>query len=300
MKQLIITGNKAYATGVDYKDITKVGEGVLALFSLNDGSLISDASGLKSSFAVVCGRGDNKMPLHFPEVDVKTLTVEKAEYQAGKKFKATITVPTPEKGKEYTVVLAKCATVFNERNLWSYPALAKTTIAADVATSIVKSINANSQTSGVTATNVGGAITVEAIEEGVDFNLYGADELMGIEPTNVVHGVTAMLDKAYIKDLASRCAAGKGFNLLADEGKDIYPGYPERVEADTYTLYTLRFAVPRVASKQRDEVVYQLLHIALPTGAEAISTLDTIFENVVTVSTLNTKRKLDINIDSKE
>lgn len=299
MKQLIIAKNKAYATGVDYKDITLVPDGTLGFFDLKDGSLISTKANLTaaSAFAVVCGRGEDKMPLHFPEVNVKTLTVEKATYQPGAKFTASITVPTTEKFKEYSIILSKCGVVFNERNNWTYTALAKGTTAADVATALVKSINANTPTSGLKATSSGGKITVTAVEEGVDFNMQGADELMGVAVTDVTHGKPAMLDKAYIQDLASRCAAGKGFNYLGEDGAEIYPGYPEVVDADQYTLYTLRFAVPRVASKQRDEVVYQLLHLAIPVGSGAITTLDTIFGDVMSTSTLIARN--DIAIDSQ-
>lgn len=277
MKQLIISQKKAYATGVTYNDITKVAEGTLAIFNLSDGSLVSKASDIKGNFAVVCGRATGKMPLHFPEVDAKSLTVEKAEYKAGTTFTGKITVPTTEKGKHYTVIIAKCGVVFHERNRWTYTSMAKSTTAADVAADIVKQINANSHTSGVKATNTGGAITITALEVGPNYNIIGADELTGVKPTEMTVGAPAMLDKAYVQDLASRCAAGKGFNLVADEGKEIYPGYPEVVDENSYTLYTLRFAVPRVASKQRDEVVYQLLHIAVPTGSGSITTLDAIF-----------------------
>lgn len=277
MKQLIISQKKAYATEVTYNDITKVAEGTLAIFNLSDGSLVSKASDIKGNFAVVCGRATGKMPLHFPEVDAKSLTVEKAEYKAGTTFTGKITVPTTEKGKHYTVIIAKCGVVFHERNRWTYTSMAKSTTAADVAADIVKQINANSHTSGVKATNTGGAITITALEVGPNYNIIGADELTGVKPTEMTVGAPAMLDKAYVQDLASRCAAGKGFNYAADDGKEIYPGYPEVVDENSYTLYTLRFAVPRVAAKQRDEVVYQLLHIAVPTGSGSIATLDTIF-----------------------
>ena len=91
MKQLIIGKKKAYATGVDYNDLTKVPDGTIGIFTLADSKLVSGKEGLTGPFAVVCGRGDNKMPLHFPEVDVKTLTVQKAEYEEGATFTAKIT-----------------------------------------------------------------------------------------------------------------------------------------------------------------------------------------------------------------
>ena len=276
MKQLFICQKKAYATSAaKATDLTTVPEGTIALFSLEDGSLLSAKP--TSNFSIVVGRKSGKMPLMFPEVDVKTLQVTKASYEAGTTFTAKITVPTPEKGTHYTVVIVKKGTVFNERSNWTFTTMATTTTAADVAKQIVAQINGNKYQLGVTASNTAGAITITATEKGKDYEVLGADGLLGVAPTDVTHGKKAELDKADVQDLASRCSAGKGFNDTYRDGDSIYPGYPEVVDEDQYTLYTLRFAVPRVASKQRDEVVYQLVHIAVPVGSDAITTLDTIF-----------------------
>lgn len=276
MKQLFICQKKAYATSAaKATDLTTVPEGTIALFSLEDGSLLSAKP--TSNFSIVVGRKSGKMPLMFPEVDVKTLQVTKATYEAGTTFKAKITVPTPEKGTHYTVVIVKKGTVFNERSNWTFTTMATTTTAADVAKQITAQINGNKYQLGVKAEYTGGAITITALEAGKDYEVLGADGLLGVAPTDVTHGKKAELDKADVQDLASRCAAGKGFNDTYRDGDSIYPGYPEVVDEDQYTLYTLRFAVPRVASKQHDEVVYQLVHIAVPVGSGAITTLDTIF-----------------------
>lgn len=276
MKQLFICQKKAYATSAAKStDLTTVPEGTIALFSLVDGTLLTKAP--TANFSLAVGRATGKMPLMFPEIDVKSLTVTKATYEAGATFTAKITVPTPTKGTHYTVVVTKKGTVFNERNNWSFTTIATTELAADVAKQIVAQINGNKYQLGVTAKNSGGAITITATEKGKDYEVLGADGLMGVALTDVTHGKKAVCDKAYIQDLASRCAAGKGFNYTADDGKELYPGYPEVVEDDQYVLYSLRFAVPRVASKQRDEIVYQLVHIAVPVGSDAITTLDTIF-----------------------
>lgn len=279
MKQLIIGKNVDYAGSAKGFDLTTVPEGAIAIFTPSDGGIVSlPIVGSKiGSVAIACGRGDNKMPIYIPDVDVKTLTVTKSEYQAGKKFTATITVPTTEKGMEYTVIIAKVGTVFNERNKWSFDALAKSDVAADVAKEIEKKINANKENLGVTAEATGGKIVITATVEGPDYEVLGADGLMGVAITDVTHGQKAMLDKAYVQDLASRCAAGKGFNDTYRDGDSIYPGYPEVVDADKYVMWTLRFAVPRVAAKQRDEVVYQRVHIVVPVGSACIKTLDNIF-----------------------
>ena len=275
MKQLFITKKNAYATSTAKStDLTTVTEGTIALFSLKDGSLLTAAP--TSNFSIVVGRGTNKMPFVFPEVDIKTLEVSKASYEASATFTAKITVPTPEKGTDYTVVIIKKGTVFNERSNWTFTTRALTTTAADVAKAITAQINGNKDQLGVKAEYSGGAITITATEAGKDYEVLGADGLMGVEPTSVTHGKKAKLDKADVQDLASKCAAGKGFNDVYADGETIYPGYPEIVSESQYVLYTLRFAVPRAYAKQRDEVVYQLVHIAVPVGAACITTLDTV------------------------
>ena len=277
MKQLLISQKKAYATSTAKStDLTTVPEGTVAMFDLATGALLTNAAKATGNFSIVVGRAAGKMPLMFPEVDLKTLEVTKATYADGAVFTAKITVPTPEKGKHYTGVVTKKGTVFNERSNWSFTAMAKDTTAANVAKQIAAQINANKYQLGVKAEYTGGAITITAVEAGKDYEVIGADALLGVAPTEVTNGKKAVCDKAYIQDLASRCAAGKGFNYAADDGKDIYPGYPEVVDEDQYVLYTLRFAVPRVAAKQRDEVVYQLVHLAVPVGSASIATLDVI------------------------
>ena len=277
MKQLLISQKKAYATSTAKStDLTTVPEGTIAIFDLKTGALLTSVAKATGDFSIVVGRGTDKMPLMFPEVNLKTLEVTKATYQAGATFTAKITVPTPEKGTHYTVVVTKKGTVFNERNNWTFTTVATTTTAADVAKQITAQINGNKYQLGVSASYSGGAITITALEEGKDYEVLGADGLMGVAPTDVTHGKKAELDKADIQDLASRCAAGKGFNDTYADGDSIYPGYPEVVDEDQYVLYTLRFAVPRVAAKQRDEVVYQIVHLAVPVGSASIATLDVI------------------------
>lgn len=277
MKQLFISQKKAYATSTAKStDLTTVPEGTVALFDLATGALLTSAAKAAGDFSIVVGRASGKMPLMFPEVNFKTLQVTKAAYQAGATFTAKITVPTPEKGTHYTVVITKKGTVFNERNNWTFTTIATTTTAADVAKQLTAQINGNKYQLGVKAEYTGGAITITALEAGKDYEVLGADGLMGVAPTDVTNGKKAKLDKTDIQDLASRCAAGKGFNDTYADGDSIYPGYPEVVNEDQYVLYTLRFAVPRVASKQRDEVVYQIVHLAVPVGSESITALDVI------------------------
>ena len=275
MKQLILGKNKAYASAAKSTDLTSVAEGTIAMFKLSDSSLITGK--VDSDFSLVLGRKTNVTPIVIPEVNFKTLTVEKATNQPAKTFTAKMTIASAVAGKNYTIIVVKKGVVRHERNTWTATCMANSTAVTDVAADLVKQFNASSETSGMTASNSGGVITFTASVAGIDFDIVGADELTGVKPTAVTNGIPGILDKAYVVDLASRCAAGKGFNYTAQDASEIYPGYPETVEDTTYTMYTLRFAVPRVAAKQRDEVVYQIVHIVVPSAATVVTTLDTIF-----------------------
>lgn len=277
MKQIIIGQKKAYATTTAKgTDLTTVPEGTLALFSLKDQSLITTTP--DSNFCIVCGRGADKMPICLSEVDVKSMTVEKAVYAAGAKYQLKFTIPTPVKGNDYTIIIVKVGTCFNERANWTFTCQATSNVSADVAKELVRQINSNNTILGVKASNTGGVVTIDGINVGDNYEVKFADELLGLDFDSRTTGKKAILDKAYVQDLASRCAADKGFNDVLIDGTSILPGYPELVDSDQYTMYTLRFAVPRVAAKQRDEVVWQIVHICVPVGSGCISTLDTIFD----------------------
>lgn len=286
MRQIIIVGKTAYATApANGYDVTKVAKDTLAFFKLSDSSLISDT--IDEDFSIVLGRGDNNQPIVFPEVNYKSLKVSKTIASAAKTFTASVTVPTPVVGKEYTLIVVRKGVVRHERNTWTATTRATTTTAEDVASALAKQFNASTETSDVKATTSEGKITITAVKAGIDFELVGADELQGVAVTDKTIGLAGLCDKAYIQDLASRCAAGKGFNTTYRDGDTIYPGYPESVSYDKYTLYTLSFAVPRVGGKTRDEVVTQVVYIAIPEGASAITTLDTLFGTSASITPID-------------
>lgn len=277
MKQLLIVSNTTLNGGATApKDLSSMAKGAIGFYHLdNDTAWLSTAA--TKNFAIALGGGTKTNAFVIPEVDFSSLTLQKATNQAAATFTAKVTISSVTAGKEYTIIIVKKGVVFHERNTWTATSYAKSTTVADVAADLVKQINASKETSGMTASNSSGVITLTATQPGVDFEIVCADELTGVKPTNVTNGVAAILDKAYVEDLASRCAAGKGFNYTAEDAHEIYPGYPETVADTTYTLYTLRFKVGRSAAKQRDEQVYQIVHIAVPSTAEALLTsLDTI------------------------
>lgn len=278
MRQLFIAGNVAYTTAAtDTKDLTKLEAGAIGIFD-NTGKVLKAAlTTVKDYVTIALGRGANLPPLIMDEVNLDSLSVVKGEYQAATKFTAKLTITDPVVDKDYTVIVVKKGVQFNERNKWTSTVRAKEGDTAEtIASALVKLVKAKMTTCGVDASNEAGVITFTAVNTGEDYTIVGADELTGISLTAVTQGQPAYGDTAYVKDLASQAAAGKGFEYTDPCDVDIYPGYPEEVKESSYTIYTLRFANPRKV-KTRDEVVNQILQIAVPTGAGQITTLDTIF-----------------------
>lgn len=276
MKSLIIGAKVAYGSSAKPTDLTTLAEGAIACICLKDDKVLTGKP--VYNFSIACGRGDNKLPYLIPEVDVKSLTATKASYEAGVKFSAKIAIPsTIVEDKDFTLIVAKKKVVFNERNRWTATTRSKSTsTATTIAEDLAKRINYMTEASGVTATAKAGVITVTAEKFGDDYELIPADELYGTVVTTTI-GKDAVLDKAYVQNLAKHCAADKGVEYVAEDGVSIYPNYPEAVAEEQYVMYTLRFAVPRAAAMQLDEVVNQVVHICVPVGAGCIGTLDSIF-----------------------
>lgn len=295
MKQLLIVNSqkainaKADASGaaVSPYDFSNLAEGAISFFELDASTLLAAAP--TKNFGIALGRGTNMPAFVIPEVDLSTLSVVKTLPSAGAKFSATFTMPTPIVGKEYTVILVKKGTVPNERNIFTTSIVAGSTTAATEATALVKYINNKANDLfNVKATVSTAAITITA-QDGNDYEIKFADALTGTTTSALTQGKKAIGDKAYIADLAQRCAAGKGFNLLDQESRDIYPGFPEAVEdlvpnssgtggvsTAGYAIYSLHFATGRAAGKQVDERVWQYVHIAVPITASSYATIDTI------------------------
>ena len=266
MKQLYIVSSRG--TKVD-----GLAKGAYALVPAGSDAPASSATKLTSKFAIYVGGGADVAPYCHPEVDIETLTVQKSLPVTGVAKKVTLTIPATEKGKVYNFTIVKKGAVLNERSNWSFSAAATgTSDATKLAQAFVKYVNANNGEHKVTASNSGATITLQGTV-GYDFEVT-ADFAT---PSVTTAYVEAANDSAAIKQLASMCAAGKGMNYLAEDGKELYPNYLADIEdGKSYVLYTLRFAVGRDAAKQRDERVWQIVHIAvLSTNTTVISALDT-------------------------
>lgn len=291
MKQLLIVGSNAtIPAGEGQVDLSTLKKGDLAIFNPETNKYLSNIG--FDNFAIALGRGGNSPAFVIPEVDITTLSLTFADASqsasgeltgkdgnkydgynpAGAKFKASVTVPTTvTTNADYTIVLVKKGVQFNERSNFTVTTFIpkdSTKSAADIATDLAKQLQAmaDAGTLNIKASATGAVVTVEGLIKGEQFALRGGDALMGQEsaPGDTTEAQPVIFDAAYIKDLASRTAAGKGFEYRYKDGEYIYPGDPEVVEDTTYSLITLRFAVGRASAKQRDERVYQTVHIAVP------------------------------------
>jgi hypothetical protein len=261
MKQLLILSSDVYPSGLDAYDATKIPVGQAAV--MQNGSIVTSVASLKNSnFTILYRRSKDTQFKNF-DVDYNSLTIVKSVSQAAKAKKMTVTVPTTVAKETYGFTIVKKGKTFNERINYSYSEYAKADgKEEDVAAALAKVVNANTENTGVKATVAAAVITLENVAN-EDFNV--VSELCTVATTQEF--APAVLDAAYVKDLAQRCIGGKGIQYLAEDGKELYPGYPEAVADGYYAMYTLRFANKRTASSQVSDNVYQLIHVVFPVTA---------------------------------
>lgn len=282
MKQVLIVDSTVALNGAaaSPKNLTGMKKGGIGFYKLSDPSAWASAE-IKEDFAIVLGRGDNATPLIIPEVDYHTLQVTKAEPKAGVNYAASLTIPTPTANENYTIVIAKLGKHFNERTNYTvttFIPINSEMTAEELAQDLYEQLTSKNQFEQLDMSlQISGAtISFAGNNESDAFRVIPSDGLTGVELDSETPACKAFGDKAYVQDLASRCAAGKGFNDVYEDGPTIYPGYPETVEDTDYYVYTLRFAVGRKASKTRDERVSQLVHICVPEDSAARETIETI------------------------
>lgn len=262
MKQLLLLSSDVYPSGLTAYDATKIPVGQIAV--MQNGSIVTSVASLEDkNFTILYRKSKDAQVKNF-DVDYNSLSIVKSVSQASKAKKMTVTVPATVAKETYAFTIVKKGKTFNERINYSYSEYAKADgKQADVAAALAKVVNANTENTGVKATvSAAAVITLEnVINE--DFNV--VSELCTIATTQEF--APAILDANYVKDLAQRCIGGKGIQYLAEDGKELYPGYPEAVANGYYAMYTLRFANKRAASSQVSDNVYQLLHVVFPVEA---------------------------------
>ena len=280
MRQLFICTSTAVlaATGKPH-DLSNVAAGTIGMWENDDDSKWL-ATAPAADFSIAYGR-PNSQAVVIP-IDFASARVTISNPQAGTKFNATLTIPEPVAGKDYTLQLIKLGTEKHERYSWTVTdnGSHKTTAAAmakslgDQFTNMIEA--GNEQLDGLKVTVAEAKITIKAEKNYQGWNLIAGDDLVGTKVT-ITAAVAPTLDAAYVKNLASFCAQNRGFSNVYRDGASIYPGYPMEVEDTTYKMYSIQFKYPRKYGRTRDEAPIQELAIVVPTDNTTLTgLLDTI------------------------
>lgn len=286
MKRLIIAGSATLATApatLAAIGASGIAAGQIALYRGDTGAVISAALTEQiPSFGLFVGVGtfatDGEYMQSIAEISTRRFSYTKTTYAAGTKFSASITIPTPVEGKDYTLMMAKKGVVLNERNKWSATIKAKQgDTAATIATYLTNELKALGKNEAFIASLSTATITVTGTNY-QDWELLAADDLFGTTVTTTTHGLPPVCDDAYIKDLYRQCIGDEGIYGTDPSGMKLYK---ERtiVSSTNWTLYTLQFYNPKPFKTTTGEDVRQIVHIAIP--GVAITKLDAILASII-------------------
>ena len=277
MRQFILgAADVAYATGATPE---LAASGAVGFYYLKDGKLTVSAEGaeMKGEGAIVLGRTSAEGgPVILPFYN-NHFSFVKSSYKAANTFVAEFTIPNVTVMEDHSVIFIKKGIQFNERANWTATVHAyKTSETVNmIAKKIADYVN-NNPLLGLTAVADAAKVTVTATKPGVDYELVPADALFGMKITYTTRGKAALNDAEGIKKLADMAAADAGIEYTyRDSYVYLYPNYPLDPLAQPkktdygFTVFTLRFAVPR-ATKTRDEVVHQIVQIAIPNKSTSV------------------------------
>ena len=286
MRQFLLTKG-TYASG---NDMSAIAEGAIGFYYNNDGVPTLDTDGThvkKGEAMIVLGRsaangGNVVIPFYN-----KNFSWNKMIHQASTKFNASITIPAITELGEYTIIICKKGVQFNERNKWtsSYNVKSLNDTPDNVAAAIEKGIKNFAHNLGISSSVSGDTISITGLNDAVDFEILGADNLFGLTITQT-HATKGYADAAWISDLADKACADAGIEYTyRPEYIYLYENYPLNPLAQQNTtdpgfiVYTIRFAEPR-RTKTTDEVVNQIVQIAMPKTADAATTIETILGGI--------------------
>lgn len=287
MERLLFAGNVALATTpvtLATVDTTGIAEGAVALYD-HEGAIISKALTKNiPMFTLFVGGGafanKSKYANIVSNIDTRRFSYVKSVYAEGIKFHAEVTVPSPVVGKDYTLTMAKAHTVLNERYKWSASERARE---GDTAVTIAKKLGDKLKSLGK---NEGFTATVSAtkiVVTGIDYeawNLIAGDSMFGTTITTT-KAMKPINDDAALKELQIRCIGAEGINSTSNDGRKLYT-LPEFSNAGGWTVYTLTFYPHRDLRSGSTENVKTIIHLAIPTKAEQIASLDKILPSINT------------------
>lgn len=287
MERLLFASNVALATTpttLAAVNATGIAEGAVALYD-HEGAIISKALTKNiPMFTLFVGGGafanKSKYANIVSNIDTRRFSYVKSVYTAGTKFSAEVTVPTPVVGKDYTLTMAKAHTVLNERYKWSASERAREgDTAAIIAKKLSTQLNSLGKNEGFTASVAAAKITVTGIDYEA-WNLIAGDSMFGATITTT-KAMKPINDDAALKELQIRCIGAEGINSTSNDARKLYT-LPEFSDAGGWTVYTLTFYPHRDLRSGSTENVKTIIHLAIPTRAAQIATLDTILASINT------------------
>lgn len=287
MERLLFAGNVALATTpatLAAVNATGITEGAVALYD-NEGAIISKALTKNiPMFTLFVGGGafanKSKYTNIVSDIDTRRFSYVKSVYTVGTKFSAEVTVPTPVVGKDYTLTMAKAHTVLNERYKWSASERAREgDTAAIIAKKLGDQLKSLGKNEGFTATVSVAKITVTGIDYEA-WNLIAGDSMFGATITTT-KAMKPINDDAALKELQIRCIGAEGINSTSNDARKLYT-LPEFSNAGGWTVYTLTFYPHRDLRSGSTENVKTIIHLAIPTEAAQIATLDAILASINT------------------
>lgn len=287
MERLLFAGNVALATTpatLAAANATSIAEGAVALYD-HEGAIISKALTKNiPMFTLFVGGGQfankSKYANIVSNIDTRRFSYVKSVYTPGIKFNAEVTVPTPVVGKDYTLTMAKAHTVLNERYKWSASERAREgDTALIIAKKLSTQLNSLGKNEGFTATVSDAKITVTGIDYEA-WNLIAGDSLSGVT-IEARKAMKPINDDAALKELQIRCIGAEGINSTSNDARKLYT-LPEFSNADGWTVFTLTFYPHRDLRSGSTENVKTIIHLAIPTKAAEIVTLETIFASINT------------------
>lgn len=223
--------------------------------------------------------------LNGPVIPIGTVDASytKSVYRAATNFFAQFELPSSIGIGTYSFIIVRKGAKFNERNKWTVSVYVKdnSMTTEKLVTEFVTQFTQYKDKLGMAVVPAGTTGLKFMANSGVDFEIKGADELMGIKPDEetFTNGLPAINDAAYIKDLADKAAADRGYEYTYQEANSyMYPNYSLNElknldpENKGFTVYTLKFAEKR-ETKTTDTAIKQIVQLAVPSDIN-LSTLE--------------------------
>lgn len=290
MKQLIIVETAASVNGgiPNANDLQAFTNGSIGFADSKTGDWL--AAKPTGPFDIVGRRAADALPIVIPEVPL-TVKAVKAAYNTGTLMSKEFIIVAPQDSKgvtingniyfDYIVTLTMNGRTLNERINYTYNnRFPKAVTAKKVAEDIVKHFKKVIYEIGLPLIigNVNEKVTFTALKTNEFFNitLSGAIDDLAVA---TISPKIACGTAEHVAELAKQCAADRGFEYTYET--DQYKGYPWIPTDPGYDIWTLTYSTnPHPAAHTSEEVVNQVVYIAVATGAMAKTDIEKVLNTL--------------------